>query len=167
MPRYPLRNFPAEASKDSWPLLQPEPEDLQYIPRAKPKALQQKQLNNTSQMSSSNGGSPLIGFISDLFSAFFRGMILGVYIFALVYSFLPLHTFWLSGWHFVYPIIGVIVLRILFGANVAIISIGIVALVVSLWFNWRLVVTHPIIPLLFVACGALFMCVWEFFPRRT
>lgn len=129
--------------------------------------MQQKQLDNTSQALSQDDLPPLIGFISDLLSAIFRGVILGIYIFALVYSFLPLHAFWLSNWHFAYPIIGIIVLLILFGLNITLISLGIIALVASLLFNWHLIVTHPIIPLLFVAGGALFMCIWEFFPRRT
>lgn len=167
MPRYPLRNFPVEISQGSWPLLQPEPEDLQYMPRPNPKPIQQKQLNNTSQVSTSNDGWSLTGFVSDLFSAIFRGAILGIYIFALVYSFWPLRTFWLSNWHFVYPIVGAIVLRILFGVSFAIISVGIVAMAAAFRLNWHLIVTHPIILLLFIVGGALLMCIWEFFPRRT
>lgn len=164
MPRPSLPDFPSELPHNPWPFLQPSREDLQFKLQTNPNPPQPRRLQQTGQAQTvvAASSSP---FVSDLFSAIIRGIFVGVFFFALVYTFLPLHTFWLSNWHFLYPIGGIILLLILIGIDITSITVFLALLATALWFNWHLILTRPIIPLIFIVCGVIVICAWEFAPR--
>jgi hypothetical protein len=148
------RNFPDESQQGPWPLLKPTKEDLIYMPAPKP--LQAPQPNPPAQ-------SQFLKLISPVL----KGVILGTLVFGLVYSFLPLQTFWLSSFHWIYPIAGVVLLYLLVGPNITFAALWVVSLVIALWSNWNLITTAPVIPLIFVGGGIIVLYIRRLFPERT
>jgi hypothetical protein len=159
-----LRDFPTEANRSPWPLLQPAQEDLHYMPRPKPLqvgSMLPKQPQPSQQPASQQ---PLIPALA---SGVLRGIILGIFLFGLVYSFLPLQKFWLSNWHFLYPIGGVVLLTVLLGLDITFVVLFIASISTALWFNWHMIVAHPVIPLFFIAAGIILLWIRALFFRKA
>ena len=95
-----------------------------------------------------------------------KGAILGLFAFAVVFSFITLRAQgfgWLLGWHWAFVIGGLALLLLLIGLDLTLVVVAIIILVLSL----GAMIAYPLLVLLFMGCGVIVRYIIEFFPRRT
>lgn len=164
MPNTSLHDFPTEDNHGPWPLLKPTQEDLYYMPTSQPsQAPQPQRPQQAQQLQQLQTSSRFLDFAR----AALKGVIVGLFAFGLTYSFLPLQTFWLPDWHWAYLVGSVALLILLIGIDITFIIVLVASILASLWFNWRFIITYPLIPLLFIGGGIIIFWVRELLPRKT
>jgi hypothetical protein len=164
MPKKTIPNFPEEDQNGPWPLLKPTTVDVSYVATSKPRRVQQLPVQTLSQTHPSAGLSES-RFLS-LISPIPKGIILGLFIFGLIYSFLPLKTFWISSLHWLYPLAGIALLTLLIGPDIAFAILIAISLATALLLNWHMIVTSPLVLLSFVAGGILVLYIRRLFPKK-
>ncbi len=156
------RDFPEEDQHGIWPLLKPTRKDMTYMPTPKPPLAQQSH-----QPQQPRSSVPMQSNFLKLLSPIPKGAILGIFVFGLVYSFLPLQTFWLSSWHWVYPIIAIAVLILFIGVSATFVILLVISTVTAAWLNRQMIITTPIIPLIFVGSGIVVLYIRRLLPQRA
>jgi hypothetical protein len=151
-----LRNFPQEHQHGPWPIIQVSAEDRQYLPKAETPLARRWRLTR--------GSLDLLAL--DLGVASSKGVLLGLFTFAVVFSFITLSArgfWWWVGWHWALGIGALVLLLILIGFDLTLLVIALAALVLS--FNAML--TQLNILLLFIGCGVILRGLIEFLPKKT
>ena len=151
-----LRDFPREVPHGPWPTLLVTPEDRSYVPVSESSLGQRWRLIRAS----------LDLLALDMGVATGKGAILGLFSFAVVFSFVTLYArgfCWWVGWHWAIGIGGLALLLALIGIDLTFVVVAVIAFVLSL----EAMLTHPILLLLFIGCGVIIRYIIEFFPRRA
>lgn len=94
-----------------------------------------------------------------------KGAALGLFVFAVTYSFITLRLSgfcWLVGWHWAFAIGGILLLLLMAGFEITLLVIAAIAL----WLSRGTIIAQPRIMLLFIAGGVLLRLLLEFFPRK-
>lgn len=155
MPKRPLRELPREQLRGPWPLLQVSQEDRRYKPTPESPAARKLRVSLSS----------LDLLALDLGSASLKGAFLGLFVFAVTYSFVSLRTsgfYWLVGWHWVFAIGALLLLLVFVGFDITLLIVGATAL----WLSFREAIAHPFIVLLFLAGGVIARWIIELFPVK-
>ncbi len=158
MTKMPMRDFP-EDQRNPWPLLKPTKEDFGYMPAPRPLQVAQPQPKPPQ--------TRVLTRIFNFFGPLVKGAILGTFIFGLIYSFLPLERFWLVGFHWVYPVIVVVLLWLFIGPNITFVAVWIVSTIIALWLSWTMITTMPAIPLLIIGgIMVVYLYIRRFLPEK-
>jgi hypothetical protein len=151
-----IRNFPQEVPGTTWPLLQPTQEDKQYQPIIESEVVRARRKR----------GEYISLVYRDIRDSLFKGAILGLLCFGLFFGVIRNLSLWWQGWHWAIALIGIILLRVLFGSDVTLIALVLVVVVVSVM---TMLVSPLLLPLLFLfIIGGMFVRgTLELLPERV
>ena len=154
MPKKEFRELPHEYPQGPGPLLNVRAEDRQYMPTLESPLAHRWRLMRAS----------LDLLALDMGLASFKGAILGLFSFAIIFSFITLRVSgfcWLVGWHWALATGAIILSLLLIGFNYTLLII----LAVALLLSSRAMITHPIPLLLFIGGGILLRGILELLPH--
>lgn len=155
MPKKIIPQLPREDPQAAWPRLLVSPEDRHYVPQPESPMARRWRLM----------GASMDVFVLDATFATFKGAALGLFVFAVTFSFITLRLSgfcWLVGWHWAFAIGAILLLLMLTGFEFTLLIIAAVAL----WLSLGSFIAQPKLLLLFIGVGVLLRLIIEFFPRK-
>ncbi|HLJ34969.1 MAG TPA: hypothetical protein VKU38_15030 [Ktedonobacteraceae bacterium] len=149
-----LREFPPTQPHTPWPTIYVSPEDRRYMP------LPETRLGRHARRLRAS----LDLLLLDLGMASAKGALLGLFVFAVIYSYYNLEMqgfYGLGIWLWVIVVAGLLALLMLVGLDFTIM----ILMGITLWLSFPAIFRVPLILLLCLGCGVVSGSILEFFPR--
>lgn len=149
-----LRAFPPTQPYTPWPTIYVSPEDRRYMPVAETRLGRYTRKVRAS----------LDLLLLDLGMASAKGALLGLFVFAAIYSYYNLQMqgfYGLGIWLWVIVVAGLLVLLALVGLDFTIM----IFMGITLWLSFPAIFRAPLMLLLCLGCGVVSGSILEFFPR--